>query len=805
MVLGTCPTVAAQLRGATAPVLAPGVPVASVDDASAVDINPSALGFLDSWSVVYVHAEAADDVAFSRGGDALRLASRLPFGLGVGLSVQSVRPTAAAAASDVSMGSLALGLAPSRQLAAGMAWRWLGSQDGALSGAMAFDLGLSWRPATSLAFSLVGRDLNGPLRLGAPDLPASFLLAAGLRPFGTRVITLDLGGSADTAGGVGLRAALHVEVPYVGRLVASAEARGVEADPELLATAGLLLDWGMASAGGGAIYGEGFGSTPGWFVTAGLSGAEREGLPVSRAVLDVEIAGVDARSILTLLGQLDQARYDDRIAGVLVRLRSSGIGMAEAQELRLAFRALRDAGKPVACHLDAGSGSELYACAAATHTWLDPAGGVMLAGPSSRTILLGDALRLAGLRADFVRIGRFKSAPEQLTNRTSSEGARAQRDELYDDVYDRLVADLARDLGVSRVRVRRLIDQGPYVTPEATALGLARGEADENDLDDAMRTAFGGSFARVKALPRRVARRWGVARRVGVVVVDGDIVDGENVDLPFVGVHMSGGRTVSSALDSLAADPSIAAIVLRVDSPGGSALASDQIWRAVMRARRRKPVIASMGAVAASGGYYVASGADEIWADASTVTGSIGIFFGKVDVVGLADRLGVSIEHVARGRHAGFDSIWRPLTPEERLIAARKIRIWYRLFLRRVAEGRAMEIDDIDRVGRGHVWSGDAALRVGLVDHLGGYLSALGRARALAELDTDAEVVVVPSRPATLLDYVVGGGGSSGLGGPEPPVMIPAGLREAMGAAAALASVRDGVAVARLPALLTPP
>jgi len=206
----------------------------------------------------------------------------------------------------------------------------------------------------------------------------------------------------------------------------------------------------------------------------------------------------------------------------------------------------------------------------------------------------------------------------------------------------------------------------------------------------------------------------------------------------------------------MAANSRIRAIVLRVDSPGGAVMASDQIWRAVQRARKKKPVIASMGEVAASGGYYVASAANEIWASPSTITGSIGIFYGKVDIEPLAKHFGVNIETEKRGSHAGADSLFRPFTDADRALLVEKLRSWYRQFLERVAEGRKLPIEKVDALARGRVYSGDTAHTLGLVDSLGGFGSALARARELAKLPIDAEIVVRPERPSTLLDYVLG-------------------------------------------------
>jgi protease-4 len=391
---------------------------------------------------------------------------------------------------------------------------------------------------------------------------------------------------------------------------------------------------------------------------------------------------------------------------------------------------------------------------------------------------LGDLLRSAGIHADFMRIGAFKSAIEELQDDGMSDPARAQREQLLDDVYRRMVWDLSGDLEVSEERVRALVDAGPYVAGEAVEAGLLDVEADPRDMDRTLEDAFGGAFARQAQPPDRARRRWGRARRVGVVVIDGEMIDGENLDVPLLELHATGGRTAVAALESLAADPAVAAIVVRIDTPGGSVLAADQLWRAIRRVRARVPVVASMGAVAASGGYYVASACDEIWASPSTMTGSIGVWFGKVDVQPLAERLGVHTEFLGRGAHAGAESLFRPFTPDERAMLAGKVRRWYRDFLDRVSEGRGMRATEVDAVARGRVWTGDRAVQVGLVDHLGGFYSALLRARQLGGLPEDADFDVRPSRPGTLLDYVLG---ASPLGHGAAAGQAEAGIGEVLG------------------------
>jgi protease-4 len=292
----------------------------------------------------------------------------------------------------------------------------------------------------------------------------------------------------------------------------------------------------------------------------------------------------------------------------------------------------------------------------------------------------GTLLRNLGVRADFVRIGRFKSAIEDYQDDAMGEGAREERSEILAGLSLRLRDDLARDRELTFASMQRILDRGPYLADEAVEAGLVDEVTARDELTPVLRDVFGGrSLSRVVAAWRgRSTLRRG--SHVGVVVIDGELTDGENVDVPLLEIHTTGGRTASAAIDQLAADPAIAAIVVRIDSPGGSVLASDQIHRAIQRARRRKPVIASMGAIAASGGYYVASACDEIWAEPSTITGSIGVWFGKVDFEPLASRYGVTTEQLRAGAHGGAESLFRPFTAEERALLSDAVRSWYRSF-----------------------------------------------------------------------------------------------------------------------------
>jgi protease-4 len=824
--VATAAAAEAQLRRDSAPGFTLPTSLAAPDDALAVDWNPAALGLLPTWSAVYTGSAGVQDAGGSADSHAAYVAVPLLFGLSAGAGASSFEvPAPGGRAPRAGGAALALGWAPSRALGIGATLRWLSGRDAGLTGVATVDVAATWRPSPTLALSVVLRDVNGPERSDAAlnALARSVVLAAAIRPFAAAGLSLDASAALDDRGRLAARGAVAVGIPYLGQVLAALEGNALGTDAQAVSMAAALrVQWDSLSVVGGVAVPVDAARAPGALWSARIEGGSRPGLPRGRHVREVTLRGLDERSVIETTVRLEQALHDERVAAVLLRLDGSNLGLAWSQELRVLVAALEAAGKPVVCHLEAATGAELYACAGASRVLVDPGGGVRLVGPSSTVILLGDALRSAGVRADFVRIGPYKSAAEQLLNRRASAPARLERDDLYGDVYRRFVTDLGRDLGIEALRAAALVDDGPYLAEEAVRAGLVSATADAAELDSILRELVGASLPRVRGSTSDVRLSWGNPGRVGVVVVDGDIVDGRNVDIPFIGIRMSGGDSVVEAIDALARDPSVRAIVLRVDSPGGSSMASDQIWRAVRRARRRKPVVASMGAVAASGGYYVAAAAQEIWADPATITGSIGIYYGKVDFAPLAERLGVGLEMFGRGRRSGAESVFRPFTPDERALLAQKVRVLYRQFLARVADGRGMDVAAVDAIARGRVYSGDAALRLGLVDRLGGVASAVARARELAHLPVDAEVVLVPRRPATLADYVLGGlapasnsGGGAAvhlnpraipaengasielerLGG----LAIPAELLGVLRAAIAVGLASDGAAQARLP------
>jgi protease-4 len=320
---------------------------------------------------------------------------------------------------------------------------------------------------------------------------------------------------------------------------------------------------------------------------------------------------------------------------------------------------------------------------------------------------------------------------------------------LARDAYEQVVEAIALARGRPAEAIRAVIDQGPFLADEALRLGLVDGLAYEDQIDDRVRVGAAGlqgvelDTYQGLELPSLWLRR---RARIALVYADGTL------DLGASGVGpegaVVGADTLTRAIRAARADDSIRAIVLRVDSPGGSSVASDIVWRELMLTRRRKPLVVSMSDLAASGGYYIALPAQTIVAQPGTLTGSIGVFGGKFVVRGVLDKLGAKAESVELGRHAGMQSPLRPYTPDERALYERQIDAFYRQFVQKVADARHSTFERVDAIAQGRVWTGRQALALGLVDELGGLDRAIAVATTRAKIDpgTPIEIVEMPDR-----------------------------------------------------------
>lgn len=434
---------------------------------------------------------------------------------------------------------------------------------------------------------------------------------------------------------------------------------------------------------------------------------------------------------------------DRRVRGVVLCAEALAAGPATVQALCEVVRGLREAGKQVVCWLPQHADTWLmYLASACTHVLLPEGATVFAAGLRVETLFLKEVLDLVGLQADLEAFQEYKSAPETFSRTTMSEAHREMLEAILDSLFDGVVEGIARGRGLSPDEVQGLMDRMPLTARDAVAAGLADHVRFEDEITAAQgEDGLSGSLCTWQEA-RRLLRwpvRWRRLATIGVVPVEGLIVSGRSrrlPPLPLPGMErQAGSESVVQALRQAERDARIVAVVLQVETSGGSALASERIWREVDRLRHRKPVVALLGNQATSGGYLVAVPASAIVAQPFTLTGSIGIWGGKLVTAGLLDRLRVGREVVQRGARAGFYSDATPFSDEERQVVRGLIGESYALFKERVGAARGMTAHQVEEVARGRVWTGQQALERGLVDELGGFETALRRAKQLAGLD----------------------------------------------------------------------
>ncbi|WP_205876479.1 signal peptide peptidase SppA [Mycobacterium camsae] len=495
--------------------------------------------------------------------------------------------------------------------------------------------------------------------------------------------------------------------------------------------------------------------------------------------LTIITGGGRQMSLRETVATIHRAAEDPRVAGLIARVQLPPSPIGAVQELRDAIAAF-SAVKPSVAWAETFPGTLSYYLASAfREIWMQPSGGVGLIGFAANAMFLRDALDKAGVEAQFVARGEYKSAANLFTEGGFTDAHREAVTRMLESLQGQVWQAVAESRDIAVDALDELADRAPLMRDDAVASGLvdrigfrdeayARmaelvgdGSADEdNDAEEKPPRMYLARYAGsarprlappVPAIPGRRGKP-----TIAVVTVEGAIVNGRGglQGVPF-GPSNAGGDTIAAALREVVADDSVSAIVVRVDSPGGSVTASETIWREVKRARERgKPVVASMGSVAASGGYYVSMAADAIVANPGTITGSIGVITGKLVVRDLKERLGVGSDAVRTNANADAWSIDAPFTPEQQAQQEADADLFYTDFVQRVAEGRNLTTKDVDNVARGRVWTGVDALERGLVDELGGLRAAVRRAKVLAGLDPDTEVRLLSYPGSSLLDML---------------------------------------------------
>jgi protease-4 len=455
-----------------------------------------------------------------------------------------------------------------------------------------------------------------------------------------------------------------------------------------------------------------------------------------------------APTLRSVTDMLRHAKTDNRIKSVIIKPSGDAALWGKVQELRDAVIDFRRSGKPIAAYLEYGGQQEFYLATACDKVFLMPSASLDLTGIASYELFMRGMLDKIGAYPDGMHIGEYKTALNEFTEKTYTPAHREMAVSLNTDLYQQLVRGIAEGRHKSEADVRSLIDHGPFLSEDALKAGLIDDVAYEDELDDKVKLgAAKPTYVDMNDYRQTNAPFGHGSQKIAVIYATGLIASGKST-YDTTGSQVTGSDTIIEYLRKARADQSTKAIILRIDSPGGSAIASDIIWREVMLTKQQKPLIASMSDVAASGGYYIAMPANVIVAEPSTLTGSIGVVLTKFVIDGTLKKLGLNMEGVSQGKYADLYSPVRPFSPEEKQRVFESMQATYNTFVEKAAQGRNTTPEKIDAVGQGRVWTGLQAKQIGLVDELGGLDRALSIAKQRARIpqDQDVELVVYPPK-----------------------------------------------------------
>lgn len=456
-----------------------------------------------------------------------------------------------------------------------------------------------------------------------------------------------------------------------------------------------------------------------------------------------------AISLYGLTQSIRKAASDDRVKALVLRCGAAGPEWAKAQEVRWAIEEFKESGKPVWAYLSMPSTLGYYVGSLADHVVMQPESYLNLRGLRAEIMFFKGTLDKVGVEADLVRSGKYKSAGEPFIRTEMSPEFLEAMNETLDEFYAQLLEGIAEGRGEDTDHWKSVLDDGPYTTRQAMSYALVDEILYEDQfyegLSEAVEIEDISKFGAHQYAPLLAGEARGGGRQVAMLHAIGTITSGQSRVDPYSGQASTvGSETLRTQLQRLQDDQSIAGVILRIDSPGGDAIASEQMLYDVRRLAEEKPLVISMSSLAASGGYYIAAVPDTpIVAYPGTYTGSIGVFTLHLNLRGLYDKLGVSKQILTRGRFAALDSDYKSMSPEERSKLAGYVDSLYDAFLARAAEGRGADVDSIHELAQGRVWIGTQAASRGLVDHLGGYAKAVELIREAAEIGEDEDVRVV--------------------------------------------------------------
>lgn len=452
-------------------------------------------------------------------------------------------------------------------------------------------------------------------------------------------------------------------------------------------------------------------------------------------------------SLSEMIEALDRAGTDPRIAGVEMEVGESTLGLAQIQQLRRKLAEFHRSGKFSAAYLQFGTNRSYYVASASQTVVLLPTSLLNVHGMMTSTTFLRGTFDKLGIYPDFLHIGDYKNATNVYQEKKYTPAHREADQALLEDLYQQYVRDVAESRHMTQEEAGRLMARGPFSSPDSLEAKLIDRVAYADEFREFVDKKNGGHDSRVTVKQYLNRTERGGHSKVAVILASGMILPGRSGDSPLGGEVM-GADTIAEQFKDAREDGSIKAVILRVDSPGGAAFASEVIRRELLLTKKQMPVVVSMSNVAASGGYWIAMSANQIVAEPGTITGSIGVLSGKFNLLGLYEKLGLSKDYITTTDNSTTDWPFQNFTPAQRESIQRYMHDIYNNFIQGVAEGRKMDVEAVDKIAQGRVWSGERAQKLGLVDELGGLDTAIASAKKLAKIPAGEKVDLVYLPPS---------------------------------------------------------
>lgn len=721
--------------------------IALVDDSSALNLNPGAAGARDVF-----------DLYMSK---SLNPSSAGHFTATLGLPNLSLgfQQFQSGLLGDLRKFSTAYTYPLTDMLSFGAAYHMTQQISVADSSIHSFDLGMLIRPARFLSFGLSARNLNAPL-VGNTQIQRAYVAGVGVRPLGERLtLTADVQwDEGDPAQNITALFGLETE-PLDGLLMRGS----VDLQGQFYVGAGFQFEL----FNGGYYHGfNGAQNTDGLHLqvtnTIFESALRQIGQHFAYINLSdglVEDTGQPTPLVLgnagpttywQLLRQLKLVHELDRYKGVVIDVGNLQLGLGMIEEVRQAIQELRATGKKVIVYLNQGGMSEYYLASAADEVVLHPLGGLRLNGFAYVLPYYREVLDKLGVKVEFIKVGQYKTGLENYTRESASEPTLEEYKSIQNSNFSRYAENLQKRRGIDGETFERIVNKALFTALEAKEASLVDHVAYRDELPELAANLIHQPEVRIEGIERlRVDNEsWEPRDKIAVVYVSGGITEGSSGRDIIFGDRNAGSSTVVDHIYQAKEDPQVKALVLRINSPGGSPLASDEIYRGLIRYKELtgNPVIVSMGDVAASGGYWIALAGDEILANPGTITGSIGIYAGKLDLSGLYDKVGVNQSIIKTNPNADLNGEHRGFTEAERQVYQNNLRDFYRIFIERVSDNRKLDIKEVEQVAQGRVYTGEQALEINLVDQLGNLGDAIRLARKKAQIGSEeVDVVHLPN------------------------------------------------------------